>query len=66
MKQPFKYNTIFYNEVIQYLEQKWSRSLTDHEKHVLIEGYKFGRLIEMESYYEKDVLNWQMQQQGGN
>lgn len=45
----FEYDHIFYNEVIFHLEQKWSRKLTDHEKHVLIEGYKFGRLVEMEN-----------------
>lgn len=48
-RQPFDYSPIFYNGVIDYLETKWSRRLTDHEKHVLIEGYKFGRLVEMEN-----------------
>lgn len=48
MSQPFNYEQIFYNEVIYYLEQKWNRSLTDHEKHVIIEGYRFGRLVEAE------------------
>jgi hypothetical protein len=46
MTQIFEYNPIFYNEAIYYLEQKWDRRLSDHEKHLLIEGYKFGRLIE--------------------
>jgi hypothetical protein len=45
----FKYNQILYNEVIFHLEQKWQRKLTDHEKHVLIEGYKFGRKVESEN-----------------
>jgi hypothetical protein len=49
MKQTFEYDKIFYNEVIYWLEQKWNRTLTDHEKAVLIEGYKFGRLIESEN-----------------
>ncbi|MGM0901626.1 hypothetical protein [Mesobacillus maritimus] len=49
MKQPFEYNPIFYNEVIYYLEQKWKRPLNEHEKHVLIEGYKYGRLVETEN-----------------
>jgi hypothetical protein len=49
MKKPFDYNQIFYNEVIYYLEQKWNRPLTDHERHVLIEGYKYGRLVETEN-----------------
>jgi hypothetical protein len=45
----FEYSQIFYNEVIDHLETKWQRKLTDHEKSVLIEGYKFGRLAEMEN-----------------
>lgn len=48
-REPFEYNHIFYNEVIDYLESKWERELTPHEKHVLIEGYKFGRLVESEN-----------------
>jgi hypothetical protein len=43
------YSQLFYNEVIYELEQKWGRKLTDHEKHVLIEGYKFGRKVESEN-----------------
>jgi hypothetical protein len=49
MSQPFKYEQIFYNEVIYYLETKWERKLTDHEKSVLIEGYRFGRLTEADN-----------------
>jgi hypothetical protein len=49
MSQPFNYELIFYNDVIYYLETKWQRKLTDHEKSVLIEGYRFGRLAEMEN-----------------
>jgi hypothetical protein len=45
----FNYENIFYNEVIYYLEQKWNRKLTDHEKHILITGYRFGRKIEAEN-----------------
>ena len=44
-----EYNQLFYNEVVYQLEQKWQRKLTDHEKNVLIEGYKFGRKVEMEN-----------------
>lgn len=47
--EPFQYDQIFYNEVIDYLEQKWNRKLDNHERHVLIEGYRFGRLVEMEN-----------------
>jgi hypothetical protein len=49
MTQPFNYEQIFFNEVIYYLETKWNRKLTDHEKSVLIEGYRFGRLVEAEN-----------------
>jgi hypothetical protein len=49
MKQPFEYSPLLYNEVINYLETKWQRKLTDHERHILIEGYRFGRTIEAEN-----------------
>lgn len=57
MKQPFEYNPIFYNEVIYYLEQKWKRPLNEHEKHVLIEGYKYGRLVETENQVHVGLPN---------
>ena len=44
-----RYEQIFFNEVVYELEQKWKRKLDEHEKHVLIEGYKFGRKVEMEN-----------------
>lgn len=43
-----RYEGILFNEVIYHLEQEWQRKLTEHEKHVLIEGYKFGRKVEAE------------------
>jgi hypothetical protein len=46
MTEPFEYSQILYNEAIMYLETKWQRQLNDHERHVLIEGYRFGRMIE--------------------
>ncbi|MEO2076315.1 MAG: hypothetical protein ABGX20_13170 [Bacillus sp. (in: firmicutes)] len=49
MEQPMKYPEILYNEVICYLESKWNRRLSEHERHVLIEGYRFGRMIEAEA-----------------
>lgn len=49
MNEPFNYSEIFYNEVIYYLERKWNRKLSDHEKHVLVEGYRFGRMVEAEN-----------------
>lgn len=50
-KQPFTYDGIFYNEAIYWLETQWQRKLTDHERHILVEGYRFGRLIEAEKAY---------------
>jgi hypothetical protein len=44
-----RYEQILLNEVIYFLEQKWNRKLDDHEKHVLLEGYKFGRKVEAEN-----------------
>jgi hypothetical protein len=48
MDNPFEYSQILYNEAILYLETKWNRQLNDHERNVLIEGYRFGRMIEAE------------------
>jgi hypothetical protein len=45
----FDYSQLFYNEVIYHLESKWNRKLTDHEIHVLLEGYKFGRYTESQN-----------------
>jgi hypothetical protein len=49
MNKPFEYQEILYNEVIYFLETKWKRRLSDHERQVLIEGYRFGRLVEAEN-----------------
>jgi hypothetical protein len=49
MRQPFEYESPFYNEVIDYLQTKWKRQLTEHERAVLVEGYRFGRLAEMQN-----------------
>ncbi|MBO0962919.1 hypothetical protein J1P26_24925 [Neobacillus sp. MM2021_6] len=49
MTTPFDYPEIFYNEAILYLETKWERRLSDHERHVLIEGYRFGRMVEADA-----------------
>ena len=49
MNEPLIYSEILYNEVILYLETKWNRSLSDHERHILIEGYRFGRMVEAEN-----------------
>jgi hypothetical protein len=49
MRQPLDYPEIMYNDAIYKLEQEWQRKLTDHEKHVLIQGYKIGRIVEAEN-----------------
>jgi hypothetical protein len=48
MREPFDYPEILYNDVIAYLETKWNRKLDEHERHTLIEGYRFGRMVEAE------------------
>jgi hypothetical protein len=49
MRQPLDYPEIMYNDAIYKLEQEWQRELTEHEKHVLIQGYKMGRIVEAEN-----------------
>lgn len=51
MNEPFEYQQPFYNEAIYWLEQKWGRELTDHERHIVIEGYRFGRMVEAEQEF---------------
>jgi hypothetical protein len=49
MNEPFHFSEIFYNEAVLFLETKWNRHLNDHERHILIEGYRFGRMVEAEN-----------------
>jgi hypothetical protein len=49
MRQPLDYPEIMYNDAIYKLEQEWGRKLTDHERNVLIHGYKIGRTVESEN-----------------
>jgi hypothetical protein len=49
MREPFEYAEPFYNEAVYYLQQRWNRELSSHEIAVLIEGYRFGRYIEMQN-----------------
>jgi hypothetical protein len=51
---PFNYDQIFYNEAILYQETNWGRKLTDHEKNILIQGYKIGRTVEMLNQWIKE------------
>jgi hypothetical protein len=46
--EPLEYNQLFYNDAIYYLEQRWQRRLTDHEKHIAIEIYRFVRTEQAE------------------
>jgi hypothetical protein len=51
---------LFINEVIDYLETKWQRKLTEHERAVVIEGYRFGRLTEMrerDTHFGGEMMN---------
>jgi hypothetical protein len=49
MRAPFEYDRIFYNEIILEVETQWDRKLSDHEKNILIQGYRFGRIAEAEN-----------------
>lgn len=49
MIEPLDYPYILYNEVIMYIEEKWNRRLDDTERHLLIEGYRYGRMVEAEN-----------------
>lgn len=49
VRTPFEYDRIFYNEIILEMETQWNRKLDDHEKNLLIQGYRFGRLAESEN-----------------
>lgn len=44
--EPLEYDQIFYNEPIYWLEQKWQRKLSDHEKHLAILIYRFTRTMQ--------------------
>jgi hypothetical protein len=41
--EPLEFDQISYNEPIYWLEQKWQRKLTDHEKHIAILIYRWTR-----------------------
>jgi uncharacterized protein YeeX (DUF496 family) len=38
-----KFNPMFHNVVRLYLEDKWDRKLTDHEKHLVAEVHDYVR-----------------------
>jgi hypothetical protein len=41
--EPLEFDQILYNEPIYWLEQKWQRKLTDHEKNIAILIYRWTR-----------------------
>jgi hypothetical protein len=45
--EPLKFNPMFHTVVNMYLEDKWDRRLTDHEKHIVAEVHDYVR-TEME------------------
>jgi hypothetical protein len=49
MRQPLDYPEIMYNDAILKLEQDWVRKLTEHERNVLVQGYRMGRTVEAEN-----------------
>lgn len=59
MRQTFDYDQIHYNEAILHMEELWQRKLSDHEINLLKEVYKFSRLVEMENWFSKDIIEWQ-------
>jgi hypothetical protein len=58
VNQVLEFNPILYNEPIRALETKWGRKLDEHEKHLVIEIYKWTRTnIEAEEVKILEVLN---------
>lgn len=53
----FDYNPISYNEAIEYQERDWHRQLNEHERNLLIQGYKIGRTVEMLDNWTKEGNN---------
>jgi hypothetical protein len=41
--EPLKFNPMFHTVVNMYLEEKWDRRLTDHEKHIIAEVHDYVR-----------------------
>jgi hypothetical protein len=53
-----EFDPILYNEAIYYLETSWNRKLTEHERHIAVEIYKWTRTnIEAEEVKILEVLN---------
>lgn len=42
---PFEYDQIMYNVAIEYQERDWGRKMSDHEKNVLIQGFRIGMTV---------------------
>jgi hypothetical protein len=43
MNEPLKFDQVFHNEAIYWLEQKWGYKLTQHERYIVAEIYNFAR-----------------------
>jgi uncharacterized protein YeeX (DUF496 family) len=41
--EPLKFNPMFHQVVVYYLEEKWQRRLNDHEKHLVAEVHDYVR-----------------------
>jgi hypothetical protein len=41
--EPIEYSPISYNEPIYWLEERWGRKLSEHEKHIAILIYRWTR-----------------------
>jgi hypothetical protein len=53
-----EFDPILYNEAIYYLETSWNRKLTEHERNIAVEIYKWTRTnIEAEEIKILEVLN---------
>ena len=53
------FDQILYNEVIYHMEMKWNRKLSDHEKNLAIEVYKWTRTnIEAEEIRVVDLVRY--------
>lgn len=40
---PLQFDQILYNEPIYWLEQQWQRKLTEHERNIVIQIYRWTR-----------------------
>lgn len=53
--EPFHYNEIQYNELIQHIENSWNRNLHKWEIDLAVYAYRIGRYAQMESDYINEL-----------